>query len=73
MQSIQTIGQPLLCIAQATIAEFALNALPLMNILHAINFWYIMSGKMTPQVCLCLCPSLSKLDVCANADTLDYF
>ena len=49
MQSIQTIGQPLLCTIQATIAEFALNALPLMNILHAINFWYILSGRMTPR------------------------
>lgn len=50
MQSIQAIGRPLLCTAQATIAEFALNALPLMNILHAINFWYILSGRMTPHV-----------------------
>jgi hypothetical protein len=45
MQSVQTFEKPILCQTQASIFQFAINALPLFNLMHSLNFYYILSGK----------------------------
>ena len=43
-----TFQQPALCLVQASLVEFTVNALPLLGLTQAINFYLILSGKQKP-------------------------